>query len=191
MVVRVQHKKFTVEQYYQMVVSGILTECDRVELIEGEIVQMSPIGRNHAVCVDRLTRVFARALPEEVTLRVQNPVRLSDRSEPEPDFAILRGQPGDYLSGHPMPKDVLVLIEVSDSTIEYDREVKAPLYAREGIPELWIIDLNEFKIEVYRTPSPAGYQDVRTFHREQFLAFQAFPAIFFKVEQLLVDFSIS
>ncbi len=188
MIVRAPHKKFTVEQYHQMAASGILTERDRVELIEGEIVQMSPTGRKHAVCVDRLNRVFVQTLPEAVTLRVQSCVRLSDNSEPEPDFAVLQGQPGDYLVGHPRPKDVIALVEVSDSTIQYDRETKAPLYAREGIQELWIVDLNELAIEVYRSPSSTIYQNLQTFQRGESLAFQAFPDMLFEVERLLEDF---
>ncbi len=187
-IVQAPHKKFTVEQYHQMAASGILTERDRVELIEGEIVQMSPIGRKHAVCVDRLTVLFVMALASKVMIRAQNPVRLSDNSEPEPDFAILRGQPGDYLAEHPKPKDVIALVEVSDSTIQYDRETKAPLYAREGIQELWIVDLNELVIEVYRSPSLTGYQNLKTFRRGESLAFQAFPDTLFEVDRLLEDF---
>lgn len=183
-----QHKKFTTEQYHQMVEAGILTQRDRVELIEGEIIQMAAIGRNHAVCVNRLTRLFTRTLPLEVTVQVQNPIQLSDASEPEPDFAILRGQPGDYLAAHPSPEDILALVEVSDSTLVYDRTVKAPLYARAGIQELWIVALEVLAIAVYRLPGPAGYGEVQTMCRGQSLAFQAFPEISFTVEQLLADF---
>lgn len=183
------HKKFTTEQYHQMAEAGILTQRDRVELIAGEIIQMAAIGRNHAVCVDRLNQVFVKALPSEGTVRVQNPVRLNDSSEPEPDFAILRGQPAEYLVEHPGPEDVLALVEVSDSTLVYDRTVKAPLYAREGVQELWIVDLEALAVEVYRSPGPAGYGEVQTMGRGQSLAFQAFPEISFTVEQLLADFS--
>ncbi len=186
--IQAPHKKFTVEQYHQMAASGILTERDRVELIEGEIVQMSPIGRKHAVCVDRLTVVFVIALSSKAVIRVQNPIHLSDNSEPEPDFAIVRGQLGNYLAEHPEPKDVIALVEVSDSTIQYDRETKALLYAQKGIQELWLMDLNELTIEVFRMPGPTGYQDIQTFQKGQSLAFQGFPDTFFVVEQLLKDF---
>ncbi len=188
MVIQAPHKEFTVEQYHQMAAAGILTERDRVELIAGEIVQMSPIGRKHAVCVDRLTALFIMALSTKAVIRAQNPIRLSDHSEPEPDFAILCGPLGHYLAAHPNPKDVIALVEVSDSTLQYDREIKAPLYAQKGIQELWIVDLNELTVEVCRTPGPAGYQDIQTFRKGQFIAFQAFPDTDFAVEQLLIEF---
>lgn len=186
MTVQISHKKFAVWQYYQMLESGILTEQDRVELIEGEIVQMSPIGPKHAACGNRLQMLFSRALPAGVFVASQYPVRLSDVSEPEPDLALLRGEPEDYENGHPGPADVLALIEVSVSTIEFDRTVKAPLYARSGIRELWILDLSALALEVYRSPSPAGYQQVRVYRRGQSIALQALPEIAFEVEVLLM-----
>ena len=202
MIVQAQHKKFTADQYYQMAESGILTQRDRVELIEGEIIQMAAIGKNHAVCVDRLTELFVLAFSSQALIRVQNPVRLSNYSEPQPDFAILRLRQDFYLDGHPQPEDVLAVVEVSDSSIDqrsaagsavrrrstadYDRGVKAPLYAGEGIQELWIIDLNVLAVEVYRLPSSQGYQQVQTFQRGESVAFQAFPNVSFQVEQLLI-----
>jgi len=179
------HKKFTISQYYLMSETGILTENDRVELIEGEILEMSPIGTGHAVCVNRLAKVLFSSLSDEITISVQNPVRLSNFSEPEPDFAILKGQPEDYESKHPEPEDILVLIEVSDSTIEYDRTTKAPLYARQKIHELWIIDLNALVVEVYRFPSPEGYQQIQVFRQDQSIAFEAFPNILIEVAKIL------
>ena len=186
MIVQAQHKKFTADQYYQMAESGILTQRDRVELIEGEIIQMAAIGKNHAVCVDRLNELFVLAFSSQALIRVQNPVRLSNYSEPEPDFAILRLRQDFYLNGHPQPEDVFAVVEVSDSSIDYDRGVKAPLYASEGIQELWIIDLNVLAVEVYRLPSSQGYQQVQTFQRGESVAFQAFPNVSFQVEQLLI-----
>jgi len=186
MIVPAQHKKFTADQYYQMAESGILTQRDRVELIEGEIIQMAAIGKSHAVCVDRLTELFVLTFSSQALIRVQNPVRLSNYSEPQPDFAILRLRQDFYLDGHPQPEDVLAVVEVSDSSIDYDRGVKAPLYAGEGIQELWIIDLNVLAVEVYRLPSSQGYQQVQTFQPGESVAFQAFPNVSFQVEQLLI-----
>lgn len=188
MSVRAPRKKFTVEQYHQMAAMGILTERDRVELIEGEIVQMSPVGPRHAICVDRLNKCFSRNLPLEAVVRVQSPIHLRDDSEPQPDLTIFLEKSGSFLSEHPRPEEILAAIEVSDTTIEYDRQTKAPLYAREGIQELWIVNCNELAIAVYRSPSPTGYQDVQSLRKEQSLAFQAFPDTLFTIEQLLADF---
>ncbi len=188
MVIRSPHKKFTIEQYHQMAASGILTPTDRVELIEGEIVQMSPVGPRHAICVDRLNKCFSRNLPPEVVVRVQSPIHLNKNTEPQPDLTIFLEKPGSFLAGHPRPNEVLASVEVSDSTIEYDRKTKAPLYARAGIQELWIVDLNELAIEAYRLPNSTGYQKIQTFRRGESLAFRAFPDTIFTVEQLLVDF---
>ncbi len=188
MVVQAPHKEFTVEQYYRMAEAGILTPTDRVELIEGEIIQMAPIGHKHAACVDRIAQLLVLTLTPQAVVRVQNPVRLSDRSEPQPDFAILKPRSDFYVEEHPKPDDVLALVEVSDSTAQFDRTTKATLYARSGIQELWIVDLNVLAIEVLRLPSSDGYQDVRVLRKGQSLAFQAFPNAVFTVEQLLVGF---
>lgn len=188
MFVQAQHKKFTTEQYYQMVESGILTEGDRVELIKGEVIQMSPIGRDHAVCVDQLTQLFVQTFSSQALVRVQNPIHLSHYSEPQPDFALLRLRQDFYRNGHPEPEDILALVEVSDSTLDYDRTVKAPLYAAEGIEELWIVDLNVLAIEVYRSPTSQGYQQVQLFRSGESVAFLAFPHLSFRLEQLLRAF---
>ncbi len=180
----VLHKKFTVAQYYRMSEAGILTPRDRVELIEGEIVEMSPIGTRHAVCVNRLARILFASLSDEITISVQNPVRLNNFSEPEPDFALLKGQPEDYSGRHPGPEDIFTLIEVSDSTLEYDRARKATLYAREGIRELWIVDLGASALEVYRSPSPEGYRQVRVLQRSQSVALEACPETAIAIAQI-------
>ena len=188
MIVRAARKQFTVEQYYRMAETGILTPADRVELIEGEVVQMSPIGPRHASCVGRLTGLFVTTLGPQAIVFPQNPVRLNDYSEPQPDLAILKPRSDYYAEAHPQPADVLALIEVSDSTVKSDRTTKALLYARVGIRELWIVDLNALAIEVLRSPSPEGYQDVQTLKPGQSLVFQALPETTFKVEQILAGF---
>jgi Uma2 family endonuclease len=149
---------FTVDEYYRMGEAGILGEDDRIELIEGRLVDMAPIGSTHAGVVIQLTALISAALAGRAFLSTQNPIRLGRRSEPQPDVAILRLRDDFYRKAHPTPKDVLLLIEVADSTIRYDREVKIPLYARHGIPEVWLIDLQQQRLEIYLQPSPDGYR---------------------------------
>lgn len=185
MAVQILRKKFTVGQYHQMIESGILTERDRVELLQGEIIEMSPIGRQHAACVDRLTELFVRELGFRAIVRVQNPIQLSNSSEPQPDFAILQRRSDFYADGHPQSQDVFALVEVSDTTIEFDRTVKVPLYAKDNIAEVWIVDLNAEAVQIYREPSASGYQQLQTFRRGQSVSFQAFTDIQFTVDQLL------
>ena len=168
-----------------MAEAGILTPDDRVELIEGEIVQMSPMGSRHAACIKRLTQLFVATLQMQAIVSVQTPVRLSDYSEPEPDFAILKSRSDFYATQHPQPADVFALVEVSDSTLQFDRGTKAVLYAREGIEELWIIDLNASSVEVYRSPSSEGYRDVQVLQKGELVAFQAFAEMTFRVEELV------
>lgn len=185
MTVQILRKKFTVGQYHQMIESGILSDRDRVELLQGEIIEMSPIGRQHAACVDRLNELLVRELVGRAIVRVQNPIQLSTRSEPQPDFAILQRRSDFYANGHPQPNEVFALIEVSDSTIEFDRTVKVPIYAKDSIAEVWIVDLNAEAVQIYRDPSAAGYQQLQTFRRGQSISFQAFTDIQFTVDQLL------
>lgn len=175
MALQLLRRSFTVDEFHRMVQAGILTEDDRVELLDGEIVQMTPIGSKHAACVNRLTRLFSGRVGDRAILSVQNPVRLSERSEPQPDFALLRPRPDFYASAHPGPEDVLLIVEVAETSVEVDRQVKAPLYARAGIPELWLIDLAGEGVEVYRRPTPKGYQDVRRLGRGQRLSPVMFP----------------
>jgi Uma2 family endonuclease len=185
MTVQILRKKFTVGQYHQMIESGILTERDRVELLQGEIIEMSPVGRQHAACVDRLNELFVLGLVSKAIVRVQSPIRLSNNSEPQPDLAILRRRSDFYADGHPQPDDVFALVEVSDTTVEFDRAVKVPLYAKEGIAEVWIVDLNANLIEVYREPTSSSYQQIQAFAQSQSLTFQAFTEVSFPVDRIL------
>ena len=176
---------FTVEEYHKMVDSGILKESDRVELIRGEIVQMSPIGPVHADCVDRLTELFIFRLAGRVRVRVQNPVELDDMSEPQPDLALLRRRPNFYRTGHPQSADVFLLVEVADTTVQSDRDIKIPLYADDNISEVWLMNVNERCLEVYREPTAEGYQNVQRLEEGQTVTTQAFPDIVFTVDELL------
>lgn len=185
MILQISRKKFTVQQYHQMNELGILTERDRVELIQGEILQMSPIGRRHAACVDRLTERLILLLSNRAIVRSQNPIRLSNNSEPQPDITLLRRREDFYAESHPQPADTFLIIEVSDTTADFDREIKIPAYAEENIAEVWLIDLNAQQIEVYRQPTPQGYQNIQVLNREQTLTILAFPDIELSVEQIL------
>lgn len=177
MSVQLLRRKFTLEQYHKMAESGILTENDRVELIRGEIIEMSPIGRRHAACVRRLHKLFSEKLSLLAIVDTQNPVELSDRSEPQPDVVLLQPRPDFYEAGHPKAKDIFLLVEVADTTAETDRDVKIPLYAENGISEVWLVNINEQCVEVYREPLSTGYQNVQKFQRGQTLSIQAFPDI--------------
>jgi Uma2 family endonuclease len=157
MSVGLQRRRFTVRDYYAMADAGILTEDDRVELIEGEIIEMAAIGSRHAACVDRLNRLFVQGTGERAVVRVQNPVRLSDLSEPQPDVTLLRPRKDFYAQAHPGPGDVLLIVEVAHSTLSYDRGIKLPLYARAGIPEVWIVDVEHRGVDVYHEPRDGQY----------------------------------
>ncbi|PWB46365.1 MAG: Uma2 family endonuclease [Candidatus Methylomirabilota bacterium] len=165
MAVEVLRRSFTVDEYHRMGEAGILREDDRVELIEGELITMTPIGSRHAACVDRLNHLFSQRIGRQCIVRVQSPIRLGEHSEPQPDLAILRLHADFYAQAHPTAKDVLFVVEVAETSAGYDREVKLPLYARSGIAEVWLVDLTEGRVEVYRQPSPQGYQDVRMLRR--------------------------
>ncbi|HEV2124992.1 MAG TPA: Uma2 family endonuclease [Chloroflexota bacterium] len=177
--------QFTVDDYYRLAEVGILKPDDRVELIEGEIVRMSPIGSKHAATVERARRLFEGRLGDHVSVRSQNPVRLDRRSEPEPDLTLVRFRADYYAETHPTPRDVLLIIEVADTTLHYDRHVKALLYARAGIPEYWIVDLTGDAIEAHTEPSPDGYRVVRRYQRGERLSPQVLPEVELAVEEIL------
>lgn len=176
---------FTAAEYYRMADAGILTADDRVELIEGEIIEMSPIGKRHASCVDRINRLLNRLAGQAAIVRVQNPVRLSDFSEPQPDVALLRPREDFYAAGHPRPDDVLLVVEVADTSVDYDRGVKVSLHARSGIPEFWLVDLTEDRIEIYASPSGGEYGDVRLASRGESVSSDAVAGLSFAVEEIL------
>lgn len=159
-----RRRRFTVDEYYRMAEAGILHEDDRVELIEGELIEMSPIGSEHAGCVDALGTLFHERLGSLVHVRIQNPVRLSQRLEPEPDVALLRPRADRYRDSHPGAADILLLIEVADTSLAYDKRTKLRLYAREGVPETWIVDLGGSRVEAHRRPETgATRSQPRTF----------------------------
>ena len=171
-----RERTFTVSEYYRLARHGILTENDRVELLDGRIYEMAPIGSGHAQCVRRLTELLVLRVTPGAVVSIQNPVRLNDRSEPEPDVALL--EPKDvYGSRHPRPEDVLLLIEVADTSLDFDRDVKTHLYARAGIRELWVLALREQRVHVYRRPGPNGYAERAVAERGGALDVAALPEV--------------
>lgn len=152
--------KLTVADYYRMAEAGILAPDARVELINGEIIDMAPIGTRHSSTVDKLNGVLSSVLAGHAIVRIQNPVRLDNLSEPEPDVALLRPRTDFYRHAHPMPADVLLVIEIADTSLAYDRYVKIPLYAASGIREAWIVDLAGRRIHLFREPRDGEYRQV-------------------------------
>ena len=167
--------RFTVDEYHRMGETGILDHEQRVELIEGEIVDMPPIGPRHMARLDRLTRLFVSGLADRAIVRVGGSIRLHLHSEPQPDLVLLRPRDDFYDDAYAGPEDTLLVIEVSDTTVQYDRHVKAPLYARSGIPEFWLVDLTAWAITVYRQPGPDGYQQTIVATGDDALSPLAFP----------------
>jgi Uma2 family endonuclease len=184
MSVQLLKHRFTVEEYHRMGQAGIFSEDDPVELIEGEIIEMTPIGSRHAACVARLSALFAR-IPEGPIVWTQNPIRLGEHSEPQPDLALLKPHADFYAAAHPGPEDVLLVVEVAETSLDYDREVKLPLYARAGIPEAWLVDLPGERVEVHRKPSSQGYEEVRRARRGQRIPVGAFPGLEPAVDEIL------
>lgn len=188
MSVELQRRLFTVDEYHAMARAGVFGEDDRLELIEGEIVEVAAIGSRHAACVKRLIRLLVEKVADRAVIGAQDPVRLSDLSEPEPDVSVLRPREDFYESAHPGPEDVLLIVEVADSSIGIDRHVKVPLYARAGVPEVWLVDLSasppgegaaadgdastgprRASVEVFRASTPEGYAESERFARDDVL----------------------
>lgn len=186
MSVQVAKRLFTVEEYHRMVEAGILAEDDRVELIEGEIVEMSPMGSRHAACVNRLNAFFSARIAQVALVWVQSPIDLVGRSEPQPDLALLRPRADFYAERHPETGDVLLAIEVSDTSLEYDRNVKVPLYARSALPEVWQVCLPEEVVVIYRSPSAGVYGEVQRVGRGERLSPLAFPDLELSTDSILV-----
>lgn len=153
-----QRRKLSADQFEEMGRTGILGPKARVELIEGEMIEMAPIASRHAAAVAFLSRYFERAVGDSALVWVQSPLRLADDSEPQPDLMLLRPTADRYRSAHPRPPDVLLLVEIADTTLGFDRDTKLPLYARHAVPEVWILDLATERLEIYREPAAGGYR---------------------------------
>ena len=152
--------RLTVADYHRLAALGIFNEDSRIELIEGDLIVMAPIDSQHAGHLDRIAQPIFRQTTQSI-VRIQSPIRLSDYSEPEPDLTILRYRADFYTNAHPTPADVLLIIEIADSTLRYDRDIKIPLYAKAGIPEVWLLNLADRQVAVYRHPSTGGYRQIQ------------------------------
>ena len=154
-------RRFSVAEYYAMAQTGILPDNERVELIDGVIIEMAPMGNRHRATVTRLNRVFSGNLGERAIVQIQSSITLDDQTMPEPDLAVLRERVDFYEAQSPGPEDVLLLIEVADTSVEYDRNDKLPRYARAGIPEVWLTVLPDNVVEMYTEPTENGYRVTR------------------------------
>jgi Uma2 family endonuclease len=175
MAVELTRRRFTTAEYEQMGETGILGEDDRVELIDGEVLERSPIGSRHVACVLRLERLLGERFRDVALVSSQNPVSLPPYDEPQPDVALLTPRSDFYASGLPGAADVLLLVEVADRSARYDREVKIPRYAHTGIREVWLVDLEHDRLLAYRDPAVDGYQVLQTLRRGQTLSPLGFP----------------
>jgi Uma2 family endonuclease len=170
-------RKLSVDDFRRMGEAGILHEDDRVELIDGEMIEMAPIGPLHAAQVNLLSRIFVRAAGDEAIVSIQNPIALPPHDEPQPDIALIRPRADRYRASLPNAGDIYLLIEVADTTLRYDRDIKMPLYARHGIAETWLVDLQSESVIVHRRPGSSGYEDVSTAGRASLLSPLLLPAI--------------
>jgi Uma2 family endonuclease len=182
---QLEKRHFNVDEYYRMGRAGILKPDDRVELIEGDIIRMSPIGSSHAACVSRLDRLLQKANAPKATIWVQNPVRLNDFSEPVPDIAVLKPRNDFYGKRHPTPVDVLLVIEVADTTILSDRNLKGVLYAQAGIREFWLVNVRRKIIEVYFDPVDGRYRKSLEFRRREVVVSPSISALRLKVSDIV------
>jgi Uma2 family endonuclease len=185
MAVQISKRLFTVHDYHRMVDAGILTEDDRVELIRGEVVAMSPIGPRHSAAVLRANHNLTRLVGDLAIVGVQGSVRLDDYDEPQPDIYLLRPKNDFYASGHARPADIFLIVEMADSSLEYDQAVKMPLYAETGVPEYWIADIRNDCLICYTDPQKDAYQKVQTFPRGPTVTPQLLPSLRIRVDTLL------
>jgi Uma2 family endonuclease len=184
MIAPAQHR-ISVKEYYRMAETGVLPPNARVELLDGQIIDMSPIGPFHGSVTKFLNQFFSAASQGRWIVAVQDPAQLDDHSEPQPDLMLLKPSADFYRKGHPQPEDVFLLVEISDTSLEKDQEVKLPAYARAGIAEVWIVNLNDQTIEVCRQPHFAGYSSKVILNAGDKARPQAFPDVSLDVAELL------
>ena len=169
--------RITVDEYYGMVQAGLLAQDARVELIEGEIFDMAPIGTRHEAVVSRLNHLLVPAVGQRAIVRVQQSVRLSRSSEPQPDLALVKPRTDFYSEAHPTASDTLLVIEVSDTTLRFDHEIKMPLYARHGVPEAWIVDVRAHCLHCLKSPRDGRYAETSTIDGPRIVAITALPGV--------------
>ena len=179
-----QKHPISAAEYLRMGEAGVFAPEARLELIEGEIIEMAPIGSPHAGCVNKLTRLFIQRAGDAAVVAVQNPVIISNLSVPQPDLALLRARADDYASSHPETADVYLVVEVADTTLAFDLGRKAAIYARCGIAELWVVDVNSRAIHVFRKPGQSGYRETLCVHAGQSVACAALATVEIEVAEL-------
>lgn len=184
MTIQITRRQFTVDDYYRMLHAGILTEDDRVELIDGEIREMSAIDAVHAGNVKRISQILNRQIGDRFIISVQDPVRLDDRNEPQPDVAVLRWHDDFYDEQHPTPADVLLIIEVANTSLAYDRTEKVPKYAAAGIPEVWLADVTQRAVEQYAQPVAGAYTYKRVLRRGSAVQATQIPGLELPIERI-------
>ena len=177
--------RLSTTDFHRMGEIGLFAEDARIELIEGKLIEMAPIGSRHAGIVMQLVRMLTMAVGDRAIVSPQNPLLLEPHSEPEPDIALLQPREDFYKNTLPRPQEVLLLIEVADSTAPHDRNVKIPLYARYEIPEVWLLDLSRDAIECYRHPTPGGYRAVQTARSPERIVASCLPGVEIAVADLL------
>ncbi len=177
--------RLTVDEYHRMAEAGVLAPDARVELIEGELVDMASIGTRHAATVKRLNRLLTQAVGDRAIVSVQDPLRLSNRTETQPDLTLLKPRDDFYAETAPTGPDALLVIEVTDSNSNYDRRIKAPLYARHGVPERWIVDIDAGCVRILRAPLDGEYRDVTVLAAPGKIDVQAMPGISVDLSALL------
>lgn len=181
----VELRRLTVQEYHRMAEAGIFHPTERIELLNGQIIKMAAKGTAHTAAISRTSELLRERLQNRILIRLQDPVQLDDYSEPEPDLAIVLPDPAFYEDHHPTPSEIFLIIEVADSSLRYDRELKAPTYGRSNILEYWVLDVNDRRLYVYRSPSTAGYQIEQTLSEEDTISPVAFPDCAIKVRELL------
>ena len=178
-------RQFNTEEFHRMADAGIFGENDRLELIDGGIFEMTPIGPFHAECVRRLTKLLYQRVGNHAEVSVQNPIQLGPQTELYPDIALLRARQQGYRLSHPGPKDILLLIEAGDTSFETDRTTKIPRYAQAGIPEVWLIDLAGSQVHVYTGPSLSSYKNIRVLRGADALQVTLLPACRVTVDEIV------
>jgi Uma2 family endonuclease len=177
MALLVERRRFTRQEYHTMIRAGILSEDDPVELLEGEVVHRMPTGSSHAGTVKRMNRLLSRLVGEAAIISVQDPLALGEFSEPEPDLMLLRPRPDFYADAHPTAEAVLLVIEVADTSLATDLEVKVPLYAAHGVREVWLVDLEHRCVLTYRDPAGDRYRDAQVCQPDDFLPIASLPGL--------------
>jgi len=179
-----QRHAISAQEYLRMGEAGVFAPEARLELIEGEIIEMAPIGSPHAGVVKTLNRLFGRTVGDSAIVSVQDPIIASERSVPQPDLALLKPRADSYMRSHPAAADVLLVVEVADTTRAFDIGTKVPLYARSGIAEAWVVDVQERVLHVYRDPGAGGYRTSLTLKGDESISLLALPALVFPIAQL-------